>query len=84
MDPHDPYSMQPSLGRSTYSPSRITTPFKLDEGFSEDVSYQDEGGQLGSAASRSGFEEWVMAQSEEDRAGTSIMSRKMTLLHFPG
>ncbi len=84
MDPHDPYSMQPSLGRSTYSPARMTTPFKLDEGFSEDVSYQDEGGQPGSSASRSGFEEWVMAQSEEERASAFTKRRELSLPSWSG
>ena len=56
--------------RRLYSPPGITPAFRLDEGFSEDVTSQDESGQLLSAASRSGFEEWVMTQSEEARAGT--------------
>ena len=79
MDLHDPYTMQSSLAQSAYSPARMTTPFKLDEGFSEDVSYQDEGGQPGSSASRSGFEEWVMAQSEDERASTFNEHREVSL-----
>lgn len=72
MDPNGSYSMHPSLPQSSYSPSRTTTPFKLDEGFSEDIRSQDDGGQIGLSATASGFEEWVMAQTEKERAGMSV------------
>lgn len=72
MDQHNHYQTQADLTRHSYSPPRPAAAFKLDEGFSEDIRSQDEGGQLGPSASASRFEEWVMAQSEEARAGKSI------------
>ncbi|KIW25913.1 uncharacterized protein PV07_09048 [Cladophialophora immunda] len=42
-------------------------PFRLDEGFSEDASSQDDHGRM-SAATASRFQEWVMAQNELARA----------------
>ncbi|KIX97399.1 uncharacterized protein Z520_06851 [Fonsecaea multimorphosa CBS 102226] len=42
-------------------------PFRLDEGFSEDASSQDEHGRM-SAATAARFQEWVMAQNEQARA----------------
>lgn len=72
MDHSNHYQTQSELTRHPYSPPRTAAAFKLDEGFSEDIRSQDEGGQMGLSASASGFEEWVMAQSEEARAGTFI------------
>jgi hypothetical protein len=69
MDQNNHYPMQSDLTRHSYSPPRATSTFKLDEGFSEDIRSQDEGGQVGLSASAPRFEEWVMAQSEEARAG---------------
>ncbi|EXJ70790.1 uncharacterized protein A1O5_05780 [Cladophialophora psammophila CBS 110553] len=42
-------------------------PFRLDEGFSEDASSQDEHGRM-SVATAARFQEWVMAQNEQARA----------------
>ncbi|OAP55806.1 hypothetical protein AYL99_09958 [Fonsecaea erecta] len=42
-------------------------PFRLDEGFSEDASSQDEHGRM-STATAARFQEWVMAQNEQARA----------------
>ena len=69
MDQSNHYPMQSDLTRHSYSPPQATSAFKLDEGFSEDIRSQDEGGQVGLSASAPRFEEWVMAQSEEARAG---------------
>jgi hypothetical protein len=69
MDQNNHYPMQSDLTRHSYSPPQATSAFKLDEGFSEDIRSQDEGGQVGLSASAPRFEEWVMAQSEEARAG---------------
>jgi hypothetical protein len=87
MDQNTHYQTQSNLSRHSYSPPRTTAAFKLDEGFSEDIRSQDEGGQVGLSASASGFEEWVMAQSEEARAGTSMTFGKLLpaiCLQFPG
>ena len=75
MDQSSNYQMQSDLTRHSYSPPRTTAAFKLDEGFSEDIRSQDEGGQVGLSASAAGFEEWVMAQSEEARAGKFMKLR---------
>ena len=72
MDQNSHFHMQSDVTRHSYSPSRTAAAFKLDEGFSEDIRSQDEGGQVGLSASAAGFEEWVMAQSEEARAGKPI------------
>jgi hypothetical protein len=69
MDQNNHYPIQSDLTRHSYSPPRATSAFKLDEGFSEDIRSQDEGGQVGLSAPAPRFEEWVMAQSEEARAG---------------
>jgi hypothetical protein len=76
MDQNNHYQTPSDLTRNSYSPPRTTAAFKLDEGFSEDIRSQDEGGQVGLSASASGFEEWVMAQSEEARAGKFMKFRK--------
>ena len=69
MDADHPFSLLSDVPRLSYSPPRVNTAFKLDEGFSEDIRSQEEGGQNGISVNASGFEEWVMAQSEEARAG---------------
>lgn len=56
---------------STYSQACGTPAFKLDEGFSEDPRGQDDTDLATTMENTSGFEEWVMAQSEDDRAGGS-------------
>ena len=56
--------------RHPYSTPTANAAFRLDEGFSEDIRNQDESGQVAFTASAASFEEWVMAQSEEARAGT--------------
>jgi len=71
MDIGDSYPMQPSLPRSSLIAARNPPPFRLDEGFSEDIRNQDYADQMGSGPSALAFEEWVMAQSEEARSGTS-------------
>ena len=45
--------------------------FKLDEGFSEELRTHDDG-TAASEGMSAGFEEWVMAQSEDNRAGESL------------
>jgi hypothetical protein len=82
MDQNNHYQAQSDPTRHSYSPPRPTAAFKLDEGFSEDIRSQDEGGQLGPPASASRFEEWVMAQTEEARAGKSIEFWKASSCHL--
>jgi hypothetical protein len=82
MDQNNHYQTHSHLTRHSYSPPRPTAAFKLDEGFSEDIRSQDEGGQVGLSASASGFEEWVMAQSEEARAGKSMKVWKASSCHL--
>src|SRR5271163_3826478 len=78
MDQSNHYPMQSDLTRHSYSPPQATSTFKLDEGFSEDIRSQDEGGQAGLSASAPRFEEWVMAQSEEARAGKFMKFEKVS------
>jgi hypothetical protein len=54
---------------STYSTAIGPPVFKLDEGFSEDPRGQDDTDLATTMENTSGFEEWVMAQSEDARAG---------------
>jgi len=54
---------------STYSSASGPPAFKLDEGFSEDSRGQDDTDLATTMENTSGFEEWVMAQSEDARAG---------------
>lgn len=57
------------LPRPPYSSSSSPlAPFRLDEGFSEESSSQDEHGRNLFAATAARFQEWVMAQNEEARA----------------
>lgn len=53
---------------SPYASGPTSTPFRLDEGFSEDASSQDENGRNMFAATAAQFQEWVMAQNEDARA----------------
>ncbi|KAJ9613876.1 hypothetical protein H2200_002012 [Cladophialophora chaetospira] len=62
----DPFHNHFDPHRSSYSSSSMT-PFRLDEGFSEDSASQDEHGRT-FAATAARFQEWVMAQNEEARA----------------
>lgn len=59
--------------RPIYTPSGSSSggsnTFKLDEGFSEDPRGQNDGDISASNNGAAAFEEWVMAQSEDDRAG---------------
>lgn len=55
--------------RSAYSQTGGTAAFKLDEGFSEDPRGQDDTDLATTIENTSSFEEWVMAQSEDTRAG---------------
>jgi F-box and WD-40 domain protein 1/11 len=64
MDPFGHSHLDPH--RAAYS-SSSTTPFRLDEGFSEDTASQDEHGRS-FAATAARFQEWVMSQNEEARA----------------
>ncbi|KAJ9640716.1 hypothetical protein H2204_003005 [Knufia peltigerae] len=66
MDPYDNADIDPL--QSGYPSSSTTTPFRLDEGFSEDTMSQDENGRNNFAAMAARFQEWVMAQNEESRA----------------
>ncbi|KAL6247302.1 hypothetical protein RBB50_005648 [Rhinocladiella similis] len=66
MDPYNNEDMDPL--QSDYPSSSTTTPFRLDEGFSEDTMSQDENGRNMFAAMAARFQEWVMAQNEESRA----------------
>lgn len=67
----------PDLYGPVYGPS-ITTSFKLDEGFSEDTRSQYDSAAGTVVANGHAFEEWVMAQSEEARAG----EKQYTLRYF--
>jgi len=66
MDPFAHSHLDP--GRSPYASGSSSMPFRLDEGFSEDTSSQDEIGRSQFAATAARFQQWVMAQNEEDRA----------------
>lgn len=55
--------------QSAYTQAGGTAAFKLDEGFSEDPRGQDDADLAATMENTSGFEEWVMAQSEDARAG---------------
>jgi F-box and WD-40 domain protein 1/11 len=66
MDPYNNPDLDPL--RSSYASSSTNTPFRLDEGFSEDASSQDENGRNMFAAMAARFQEWVMAQNENARA----------------
>ena len=72
MDHNSHFHMRSDVTRPSYSPPRTAAAFKLDEGFSEDIRSQEDGGQVGLSVSAAGFEEWVMAQSEEARSGKFI------------
>lgn len=63
------YASHSNMLRSPYAPASGIATFKLDEGFSEDPRGQDEGDLAATSDNTSGFEEWVMAQSEDARAG---------------
>lgn len=54
--------------RPSFPSSSTNTPFRLDEGFSEDTASQDEHGRNMFAATAAQFEEWLMAQNEDARA----------------
>lgn len=69
MDSDPPYTPQSDTLRPPYPQTSGTGTFKLDEGFSEDPRGQDDGDLATTMDNTSGFEEWVMAQSEDDRAG---------------
>ena len=60
------------MSRPAYPSPTGTATFKLDEGFSEDTRSQDETGNGVSTTGANGFEEWVMAQSEQARAGMTV------------
>ncbi|KAI1626120.1 F-box and WD-40 domain-containing protein 1/11 [Exophiala viscosa] len=53
---------------SPYASGSTHAPFRLDEGFSEDTSSQDENGRNMFDATAARFQEWVMAQNEDARA----------------
>jgi hypothetical protein len=55
-----------------YTQSSGSSSFKLDEGFSEDLRPHDESDLVAPVDRSTGFEEWVMAQNEEERAGQSM------------
>ena len=69
MDSDPPYRPQSEMLRPAYPQASGTASFKLDEGFSEDPRGQDDTELATTIENNSGFEEWVMAQSEDDRAG---------------
>jgi hypothetical protein len=63
------YPSTSNMLSSTYSLVSGLPAFKLDEGFSEDPRGQDDTDLATTMENTSGFEEWVMAQSEDARAG---------------
>ncbi len=69
MDATSSYTSQPDILRSVYTQASGAAAFKLDEGFSEDPRGQDDADLAATTENTSGFEEWVMAQSEDARAG---------------
>lgn len=69
MEADSSYTSQSNILRSNYSQGSSTAAFKLDEGFSEDPRGQDDTDLATTMDNTSGFEEWVMAQSEDARAG---------------
>jgi hypothetical protein len=71
MDVNSSYTPQSDILRSAYPQASGTAAFKLDEGFSEDPRGQDDADLATTMENTSGFEEWVMAQSEDARAGES-------------
>src|SRR5882757_4757781 len=94
----DPFGQSHHLDphRQPYSSSSSMAPFRLDEGFSEDASNQDEHGRNMFAATAARFQEWVMAQNEDARAEiayevlrtlrtsniAAVVERLMPLLHM--
>lgn len=69
MDAPSPYTTESNILPSNYPQAGGTAAFKLDEGFSEDPRGQDDSDLAATMENTSGFEEWVMAQSEDARAG---------------
>ncbi|KAG9781990.1 hypothetical protein ABEF93_005512 [Exophiala dermatitidis] len=65
LNQHHLDSIQPPYPRSS---SSSHTPFRLDEGFSEETASQDENGRNMFAATAAQFSDWVMAQNEAARA----------------
>ncbi|EXJ54278.1 hypothetical protein A1O7_09616 [Cladophialophora yegresii CBS 114405] len=65
-------------------PSTSTTPFRLDEGFSEDAASPDEHGRM-FAATAARFQEWVLAQNEDARAEIAYeILRTLRTSHISG
>jgi F-box and WD-40 domain protein 1/11 len=65
-------------------PSTSMTPFRLDEGFSEDSASPDEHGRM-FAATAARFQDWVMAQNEEARAEIAYeILRTLRTSHISG
>ena len=69
MDVHSSYASPSNMLQLAYPRESGTAAFKLDEGFSEDPRGQDDGDSAATLGNTSAFEEWVMAQSEDARAG---------------
>jgi hypothetical protein len=82
MDSDSPFASESNLLRSAYPQPSGTATFKLDEGFSEDPRGQDDSDLATTREKTSGFEEWVMAQSEDDRAGECHKKNKPASSHF--
>ena len=72
MDADASYTSQSDMLRSNYPQASGTAAFKLDEGFSEDPRGQDDTDLATTMENTTGFEEWVMAQSEDARAGETV------------
>jgi hypothetical protein len=89
MDAPSPYTTESNMLPSNYPQASGTAAFKLDEGFSEDPRGQDDSDLATTMENTSGFEEWVMAQSEDARAGkysenTATFSDACNALCFSG
>lgn len=68
MSDHSPYASLFAMTRSPRSTQSDDTPFKLDEGFSEDMMTLQESGHDVPGVSNNVFQQWVMGQSEDARA----------------
>jgi hypothetical protein len=79
MSSNSSYAPQSNMLGSGYPQASGTAAFKLDEGFSEDPRGQDDGDMATTMENTSGFEEWVMAQSEDARAGTHFSNTSRRL-----
>ncbi len=75
MDANSSYIPQSNMLRADYPQASGTAAFKLDEGFSEDPRGQDDPDLATTMENATSFEEWVMAQGEDARAGECSENR---------